>query len=1005
MKRTIVIVAGLAAVLLLALLAGPALVDWSRYKEGIATRLERATGRDVDIAGPVGLRLLPSPAFSAAQVTIGNLPGAGDQPMAVVERLDIRLKLLPLLGGRIEVTSLVLDRPELHLVRLADGRANWQFTAPTDAPGGDAAPAQGRPTLKGEPPPEPEPDGGISIGQATIRDGVVTYRSGDDSPVRVEAIDARIAIAGTSGPFTAEGEARHAGLPIRFDVAVDRISAGRGSPVTFALSLPDSGARLDFAGMLSRLSGGESLRGKLTVAAPDAARALAPWGIAAPAAALGAEADLAATGDEVTADNLAVSLGDTRVTGTITAAFGEVPQLDADLRIAALDLDKLTAAPAKAKAPPAAAPGITRPADPAPSTPAARQGAEGFALPQRLFANLKLVAETVAWRGEVVRDARIEATLAEGELTLRRVAAQLPGGSALTGDGTLAAAHGRPAFDGTVRLVSNSPRALMAWLDAETEALPPGPLTLSTPVKLTWPELALPGFRIDLANKTARGRLSARLEQPLSFDLTADTSDWGAVTASGSYAKPALDARLQAFGLTATVKGIVGERTDLAVAARHPDAARLLRQLADYRPRGPLGALTASAQVTGGGNLWQVSGLGVEAGALRLTGSARAELGGARPRITAQLTGNDLALDPFLAAERTGYLLPGGPRLPPTMAPPPATILPAAALLAATGSAGDAPWSRDKLDLAALHSFDADVGLQAASVSAKGWRLDDADAKLVVRDGTAAVERLSGTLLGGTLDASARLAAGTVPALTGQVKIAGADVGAVKPGAGGIAVTQGRLDADARFATQGQSPHEMASRLAGDGRVLVKDGVITGFDLPAVNQRLSTIENVGSLLGLVQAGLTGGSTRFSQLAGTFQAKDGVISTRDLKLDAQGGGATAESATDLGRWTTATTIAFRLADSSAPPVLVRLEGPLGNPRKVIDINAVQQYLVARGLGRALKGKDGGLVDQLLGGKRQAPPEGQTGQAPDQQQPADKPNGARVLRDLLKGLGGR
>lgn len=997
MKRTFLIVTAIAALLVLALLAVPALVDWSRYKQDIAARLEQATGRDVDIAGPVGLRLLPSPAFSARQVSIGNLPGAGDQPMARVENLEIRLKLLPLLGGTVEVTSLVLDQPALHLVRLADGRVNWQFASPEDAPGGDAAPAQGRPTLKGEPPPQADEGGGISINQAIIRDGVVTYRSADAKPIRVGDIDARIAIGGTSGPFTAEGEARHAGMPVRFEVAVDRISAGRGSPVNLALSLPDSDSRLTFSGMLSRLSGGESLRGKLSLAAPDAARALAPWGIAAPAAALAAEADIAATADEATASNLAVSLGDTRLTGTVSAALGEVPQIDADLRLAALDLDKLNAGPATPVAPPAA-PGQSSTSQPETSSP--KQEAEEFTLPQGIFANVKLVAETVAVRGEVVRAARLEATLADGELALRRVTAQLPGGSMLTGEGTLVAAKGQPVFDGTLKLDSNSPRALLAWLGSESEALPPGPLSFASPVKLSWPELALPAFRLELANKTARGRLTARLEQPLAFDLAADTSDWGAVAASGSYSKPALDARLQAFGLNATIKGSVGDRTDLAFTARHPDTARLLRQFTDQRPRGPLGALTASGQVTGGGNVWEIGSLTVESGPLRITGTGRAELGGAKPRITAELVGNDLLLDPFLAADRTGFLLPGGPRLPPTVAPPPLATQPAAA-----GAAGTAPWSREKLQLAALHSFDANIGLNAASVSASGWRLDNAATRVTVTDGTAAIEKLTGKLLGGDLDASARLSAGTVPALSGQMKVTGADIGAVKPGAGGIAVTQGRLDAEARFATQGQSTFDMASRLGGDGRVLVKDGVITGFDLPAVNQRLNNIENVGSLLGLVQAGLTGGTTPFGQLAGTFQAKDGVVTTRDLKLDAKGGGATAESVTDLAHWTTATAIAFRLADSSAPPLLVRLEGPLGNPRKVVDINALQQYLVARGLGRALKGKDGGLVDQLLGGKRPAPPQGQTGQPPDQQAPAEKPDGARVLRDLLKGLGGR
>lgn len=1006
MKRTILIIVALWVLLLVLALAGPALIDWGRYKDVIATRLERATGRDVAIAGPVGLRLLPSPAFSANRVTIGNLPGAGGQPMATVERLDIRLEFLPLLTGTVEVTSLELDRPKLHLARLADGRANWEFSARDDAPGGDAVPAQERPTLKGEPPPA-ERRNDFSINQATIRDGAVTFQSGAANPIRLDAIDARVAIGSASGPFSAEGGASYLGTPIRFDLAIDRISPGRGAPVNAALSLPDGDTKVDFSGILSDLSEGETLNGRLTIAAANAARTLAMLGMTAPHAPLAAEATVTVTREEIMAKDLVASLGDTRIAGSVTAAVGEALQIDADLRVAALDLDKWSSVgPAETQptAPPNTAPPKTTQSEAAaPARPAPRDTA--FSLPNDVFAHVTLVADTLAWRGEVVRDARLDATLAEGEVAIHRVSGQLPGGTALSGEGSISAAKGQPVLDGAIKLGSDNPRALLAWLGTDTDALPPGRLTLATPLKVRWPEVALADLRLSIGDDALRGRVKARLEQPLAFDLAADTPKWGEVTAVGTLAGDGLDARLRALGLDATAKGTLGARPNLAIVARHPDTARLLRQIApNYRPRGPLGTLALDAQITGADKLWELTGLSLEAGALRLTGSARADLAGAKPSIDAELAGNDLALDPYLTAERTGFLLPGGPRLPPTLAPPPIAAVPAATAGGPpTGGTGTAPWSREPLDLAVLQAFDARVGLNAKSVSARGWRLDNAAAKLTVQDGGASIERLTGKLLGGDFSLLARLAGGAMPGLSGQVSVAGADIGAVRPRAGDFAVTQGRFDAEARFATQGRSSFDMASRLGGDGRLLVKDGIVTGFDLPAVNQRLNNLENVGSLLGLVQSGLSGGTTRFSALSGTLRAKDGIVATRDLKLDAQGGGATAESTTDLARWTTATTIAIRLAESTAPPLLVRLEGPLGNPRKVIDVNALQQYLVARGLGRALKGKDGGLVETLLGGKRPPPPEGSQAQPSDQ--PAEKPNGARVLRDLLKGLGGR
>ena len=242
----------------------------------------------------------------------------------------------------------------------------------------------------------------------------------------------------------------------------------------------------------------------------------------------------------------------------------------------------------------------------------------------------------------------------------------------------------------------------------------------------------------------------------------------------------------------------------------------------------------------------------------------------------------------------------------------------------------------------------------------KAWRLDKASAHLALADGAAVLERLSGRLLGGELTGAAKV---TAAGMAGNVAIRGADVGGLELGAGGIQATRGRLDGQARWSMAVQH----LETLNGDGGFEIKDGVVEGFDLAAMDAQMRRLETLGGLLGLVQSALSGGSSRFSSLSASFRAERGVVSSHDLKLEAEGGGATGTAVIDLPKDSMDARFAFKLATPDSPPLGLRLEGRLEAPGKVIDVNALQRYLVEHGLGKALKGKGGGLLERLLGTK--------------------------------------
>src|SRR5882672_7662821 len=103
-KKVLIGLAILIGLMLVAVVVGPHFVDWNRYlKSSITAAAKDATGRDLIIEGDIALTILPSPTFSAAKVHFANGAGGSVPDMATLESLDLRVALLPLLGGTVKV--------------------------------------------------------------------------------------------------------------------------------------------------------------------------------------------------------------------------------------------------------------------------------------------------------------------------------------------------------------------------------------------------------------------------------------------------------------------------------------------------------------------------------------------------------------------------------------------------------------------------------------------------------------------------------------------------------------------------------------------------------------------------------------------------------------------------------------------------------------------------------------------------------------------------------------
>src|SRR5690349_2100232 len=101
--------------LLLVVIAVPYFLNVDRYRDTIASAIEKQTGRKVTL-GPIHARLFPGAGVSVSDLHIGNPPGFPTGDLVGADEIRVNVALAPLLHGTIHVNSVDLVRPKLILL-------------------------------------------------------------------------------------------------------------------------------------------------------------------------------------------------------------------------------------------------------------------------------------------------------------------------------------------------------------------------------------------------------------------------------------------------------------------------------------------------------------------------------------------------------------------------------------------------------------------------------------------------------------------------------------------------------------------------------------------------------------------------------------------------------------------------------------------------------------------------------------------------------------------------
>lgn len=378
--------------------------DFNQYKPRIAAEVKKATGRDLVIAGDLGVEISLNPAVAVEGVSFSNADWGSRPEMVALDRFEAQIAVLPLLFGRLEIDRLVLVGADILLEVDEKGRANFNFGgAKAASPEGEAGSME------------------IPVGarEVAIEKSVVTYNDKASGASYKAHID-RLTLKGKSldDPVSLVFRGRYNEAPVTASAILGTPSAmlSGDSPWPVDMSLEAGGAKIDMKGAIAQPATASGIDLAVTVAGKELGDLLALAGAEVPK--LGAYTlSGKLTGDAATAltfAGLKAALAGSDLGGEIMVKLdGKRPAIAATLTADIVDLTVLGG------------------------------GAGGGAKPDRIFpadplplgglkavdAKLQLKAKTMVFAGARLEDATLGVALNGGNLVVKPVQGKIAGGA------------------------------------------------------------------------------------------------------------------------------------------------------------------------------------------------------------------------------------------------------------------------------------------------------------------------------------------------------------------------------------------------------------------------------------------------------------------------------------------------------------------------------------------------------------------------------------------------
>jgi uncharacterized protein involved in outer membrane biogenesis len=595
-----------------AALIAPLVIDWGRYRVSIENFGLRVTGREVNVEGPISVRLFPWPRLTLDKIRVANPQAAQNPNFAMIERVDVRLSLAGFFNGNVQVESIEIVKPVLSFERLAAGKGTWQM----------------KPTLLSG---DTKMLESVRLDRITVADGTVDLIDGlRGGQARINGLNAQLSAPALAGPWRMRGSASFGEnlVDVSFNTGVWR--PAEDLKFGFRLS-PHDGPGLLYA--FDGASTPASINGTLLIDSAQAAQGKSdPEGQLRP---LVFKSKVKATFDVVDFENIEISPKDAKQGGNILSgsakiALGSEIEVESKLKATRFDLDAIAGAQARRLL---------------------REGSglsflENVvdALPENVAVKTDVTVTSLVAGGEALENVKVKLDLSADAIRVNELTGRMPGQSEALFDGIFIVTEKGPQLAGDVAMESFNLRDLSKWVWPDyANAIASkwtgsrGHLKLETRLDVAPGNFRLSDAEFSIDGALGKGSLSIADGAPATINvgLTSDLVDidnflpagaaiqeWNALVAamSGPSQIPNINLNLETQQLRLNGAEADSLTADVALNAQGLNIRRLeLRQAGDAQvkasgamqlgEKGPKGTISADVKAQDPRPLLQFAGL------------------------------------------------------------------------------------------------------------------------------------------------------------------------------------------------------------------------------------------------------------------------------------------------------------------------------------------------------------------------------------------------------------
>ncbi len=692
--------------------------------------------------------------------------------------------------------------------------------------------------------------------------------------------------------------------------------------------------------------------------------------------------DLQATQNMISVSQLDLQFDSSRLTGSVAVKLSERLSVDADLVLDRLNLDAYLSS---SRARPKSATKLDI-QNSAPKATTKVKPSEGISIAplaalKNFDANFKSRINTVVYGSAQVKNINLDLSLLDGIINVQDLSVAKLAGSSFKARGSFSNIAGIPKMEG-VRIDAN-------FSDLSR---------LSRLLRVNIPQIFKAMGTVTLAGKIDGPVLNPLVELEL----------------EGAGANIMTNGKMSLLPLVGGFDG------NLKVV--HGDSVGMLKSLgSNHQFGGKLGGFDLDSTIKADKTGLTLGNLKAQLGQTLVNGRVKILLGGPKPKVEADLNSGKIDVNQFLPVSADALLEGKAPGFAP------AGLTPGRSLGEPTlkGLAGFSPgrWPTNPIDLSYLEIFDADIKLRSKSLIHKKYSINNCVLEATINTGVLQIDKLSGDLFGGTVNATATAKAASPLTIESRVSLNNLSLEKGLLAAIGESSAKGRVGMDIKLASSGYTVSDLVAGLEGGGSIGLEEINVSRSDkgtfLSSVLGLLSELNNVGGRLSGKKA-----NAGLADITGTFKVSKGIAQSGDLTLVSSMGNGQAQGKVDLSRWLVNVGGQFEMSQNfigkilnngalatSKLPFLIR--GDLDAPNIKVDTSKLLSGgLIIRGLDSILKKKGVGsflqnIVPGLGGTSMSSQPSSKStageGSVPPPSPPQPSQNQQRLPpKDFLKGL---